>query len=105
MVDSKKSVHDIMDSLLLTGGDFSCHQRRGKSLLVMARIRRKRLFACVWKSFFSHLKTEKLCLEKPDSEAAARTCVAEYIDYYNNERFQKKLGDLSPVEFREVIAA
>jgi putative transposase len=35
----------------------------------------------------------------------ARKCVAEYIDYYNHERFQKKLGDLSPVEYREAIAA
>ncbi|WP_289143115.1 IS3 family transposase, partial [uncultured Brevibacillus sp.] len=49
--------------------------------------------ACI-ESFFSHLKTEKLYLEKPDSETAARKMIAEYIDYYNNERFQKKLGDL-----------
>ncbi|WP_369009874.1 IS3 family transposase, partial [Brevibacillus halotolerans] len=25
--------------------------------------------------------------------------------FYNQERFQKKLGDLSPVEYREAIAA
>ncbi|WP_375295302.1 IS3 family transposase [Paenibacillus sp.] len=25
--------------------------------------------------------------------------------YYNYERFQKKLGDRSPVEYRETIAA
>ncbi|WP_414694749.1 IS3 family transposase [Paenibacillus sp.] len=25
--------------------------------------------------------------------------------YYNTERFQKKLGDRSPVEYRETIAA
>jgi putative transposase len=60
--------------------------------------------ACI-ESFFSHLKTEKLYLEKPDSAAAARKLIAEYIDFYNNERFQKKLGDLSPVKFREAIAA
>ncbi|WP_414694752.1 IS3 family transposase [Paenibacillus sp.] len=31
--------------------------------------------------------------------------MAEYILYYNTERFQKKLGDRSPVEYRETIAA
>ncbi|KRE47382.1 IS3 family transposase [Paenibacillus sp. Soil522] len=42
---------------------------------------------------------------KPDSEDAARRMISEYIAYYNNERFQKKLGDLSPVVYREAIAA
>lgn len=60
--------------------------------------------ACI-ESFFSHLKTEKLYLEKPNSEADARKMIADYINYYNHERFQKKLGDLSPVEYREAIAA
>ncbi|WP_340673372.1 IS3 family transposase, partial [Brevibacillus agri] len=31
--------------------------------------------------------------------------IAEYIEFYNTERFQKKLGDLSPVQYRESIAA
>ncbi len=51
--------------------------------------------ACI-ESFFSHLKTEKLYLEKPNTEAEAQKMIAEYIDYYNNERFQKKLGDPLP---------
>ncbi|MBM6386451.1 MAG: IS3 family transposase [Paenibacillus sp.] len=29
----------------------------------------------------------------------------EYILFYNKERFQNKLGNLSPIEFREKIAA
>nr|WP_240436279.1 IS3 family transposase [Brevibacillus laterosporus] len=55
-------------------------------------------------SFFSHLKTEKLYLEKPASQTEARKLITEYINYYNQERFQNKLGDLSPVEYREAIA-
>ncbi|MED1790970.1 IS3 family transposase [Brevibacillus laterosporus] len=35
----------------------------------------------------------------------ARKLITEYINYYNQERFQNKLGDLSPVEYREAIAA
>lgn len=60
--------------------------------------------ACI-ESFFSHLKAEKLYLERPRDEHSARRFIAEYVHYYNTERFQKKLGDLSPVEFREAIAA
>lgn len=60
--------------------------------------------ACV-ESFFSHLKTEKLYLEKPQDSFDAKKMIAEYITFYNNERFQKKLGDRSPVEYRESIAA
>jgi putative transposase len=59
--------------------------------------------ACI-ESFFSQLTTEKLYLQKPDSEESARKLIAEHIEYYNKERFQKKLGDLSPVEYREAIA-
>jgi transposase InsO family protein len=60
--------------------------------------------ACI-ESFFSHLKTEKLYLEKPANGGEAERLIAEYVEYYNNERFQKKLGDLSPVEYRKAIAA
>ncbi len=60
--------------------------------------------ACI-ESFFSHLKTEKLHLSKPNNEAEAERLIAEYVTYYNHERFQKKLGDRYPVEFREAIAA
>jgi len=60
--------------------------------------------ACI-ESFFSHLKTEKLYLEKPKNFEDAQRMVKEYMIYYNQERFQNKLGDLSPVEYREQIAA
>ncbi|WHX49069.1 IS3 family transposase [Paenibacillus woosongensis] len=54
------------------------------------------------------LRTEEnwsLHLEKPKSFGEAQELIAQYIDYYNHERFQKKLGDRSPVEYRETIAA
>lgn len=60
--------------------------------------------ACM-ESFFSHLKTEKLQFEKPKNLEEAIQLVEEYIKFYNNERFQKKLGDQSPVEYRISIAA
>ncbi|MFD1427184.1 IS3 family transposase, partial [Kroppenstedtia sanguinis] len=54
---------------------------------------------------FSHLKTEKLHLTQPKTFEEAYQAVEEYITFYNQERFQKKLGDLSPVEHREKVAA
>ena len=60
--------------------------------------------ACI-ESFFSHLKTEKLHLTNPKTFEEAYKAVEEYITFYNKERFQKKLGDLSPVEHREKVAA
>ncbi|WP_409347299.1 IS3 family transposase [Paenibacillus sp. MBLB4367] len=35
----------------------------------------------------------------------ARRLIANYIAFYNKERFQKKLSDRSPVEYRKTIAA
>ncbi|EGW50564.1 hypothetical protein HMPREF1022_02348 [Desulfovibrio sp. 6_1_46AFAA] len=31
--------------------------------------------------------------------------VVEHIRFYNTERFQKRLGQLSPVEYRKKLAA
>lgn len=59
--------------------------------------------ACI-ESFFSHLKTEAFPTGSILSEQDTIARVHEYIKFYNTERFQKKLGQLSPVEFREKLA-
>lgn len=54
-------------------------------------------------SFFSTLKSEVLynpLVEIKDFEDLKRT-IEEYIEYYNNKRIQKKLGYLTPREFKE----
>ncbi|WP_317980299.1 IS3 family transposase [Paenibacillus glycanilyticus] len=60
--------------------------------------------ACI-ESFFSHLKTEKIYLVRPQTMSELEQAVEEYVSFYNNERFQKKLNDRSPVEYRETVAA
>ncbi len=60
--------------------------------------------ACM-ESFFSHLKAEQLYLRKPNDMSTAKRLIADYVTYYNQERFQKKLGDRSPVEYRVAAAA
>nr|WP_256835339.1 IS3 family transposase [Parageobacillus thermoglucosidasius] len=56
-------------------------------------------------SFFSHLKTGKLYLVRPKTIKQAHQAIEEYIDFYNHSRFQEKLNDLSPIEYREKAAA
>ena len=56
-------------------------------------------------SFFSHLKTETFYTKKLYSSAEARRLLDQQIAYYNTERFQKRLGQLSPIEYRKKLAA
>lgn len=55
-------------------------------------------------SFFGHMKDyikEKLKLATEFSEV--RTIIDDYIDYYNNERYQWQLAKLSPNEFYKFV--
>lgn len=51
-------------------------------------------------SFFGHLKAECLYLQSFQSEEALISAIHEYIRFYNYDRFQAKLNNLSPVEYR-----
>jgi transposase InsO family protein len=56
-------------------------------------------------SFFSHLKTEAFAEKGLLGREEPMILVEEYIRFYNTERFQKRLGQLSPVEYREKLTA
>ncbi|OAB39812.1 hypothetical protein PGLA_18745 [Paenibacillus glacialis] len=60
--------------------------------------------ACI-ESFFSHLKTEKLYLHQCNSEAEIHQAVEDYIYFYNYQRFQAKLKQRAPIEYRHALAA
>ncbi|CAK7058753.1 MAG: IS3 family transposase ISBth8 [Desulfovibrio sp.] len=60
--------------------------------------------ACM-ESFFSHLKTEAFAKQKVRGKDETKLLIEEHIRFYNTERFQKRLGQLSPVEYREKLAA
>jgi len=60
--------------------------------------------ACI-ESFFSHLKTEKLYLKQCNSGAEIQQAVEEYIYDYNYHRFQAKLKQRAPIEYRCALAA
>ena len=81
-------------------------ERIGKLQLVGSHSRKGNCLdnACI-ESFFSHLKTEAFIGKSLLSRDETVALVEEYIRFYNTERFQKRLGQLSPVKYREKLAA
>lgn len=49
--------------------------------------------------FWGFLKTEMYYLFQFETYEALKAAVCEYIDFYNNRRYQKKLGCMTPNEF------
>lgn len=60
--------------------------------------------ACI-ESFFSHLKTETLYFSQCKTQEELYQAIQDYIWFYNNERFQKKLNQCSPIEYRKTLVA
>lgn len=60
--------------------------------------------ACI-ESFFSHLKTEMLYINKYMTLEELYQAIGDYIEFYNHERFQKRLNYFSPIQYKEAMAA
>ena len=52
-------------------------------------------------SWFSAIKTESIYLHDKMSEDEMITIVDQYIKYYNEERLQEKIKELSPIDYRK----
>jgi transposase InsO family protein len=50
--------------------------------------------------FFGTLKAEMFYEKKFKSLEELKEKIKEYIEFYNNQRFQKKLKCMAPLEFR-----
>ncbi|MDF2683030.1 MAG: putative transposase OrfB [Brevibacillus sp.] len=59
--------------------------------------------ACI-EGFFSHLKTECLYVNTFTQDEEVQKAIKQYIHFYNNERIQVRLNNLSPVQYRAQIA-
>jgi transposase InsO family protein len=55
--------------------------------------------ACM-ENFFSHFKSECFYLYSFKTAEEVRDAVKKYIRFYNHQRFQKKLNNLSPYQYR-----
>ncbi|MDM5186058.1 IS3 family transposase [Bacillus sp. DX4.1] len=60
--------------------------------------------ACI-ESFFSHLKTETSYFSGCHSKEQLIQAIEKYIWFYNNKRFQKKLNQCAPIEYRNTLVA
>ncbi|WP_103111007.1 IS3 family transposase [Brevibacillus reuszeri] len=56
-------------------------------------------------SFFSHLKTEALYPYDIRTMEEVQRRIEEFIHFYNNDRPQRKLNKLTPVQYRRQLAA
>ncbi|AUR51429.1 IS3 family transposase [Aquella oligotrophica] len=55
--------------------------------------------ACI-ESFFGHLKSESIYLEQISTYEELKLLIDEYIYFYNNDRIQRKLRKMAPIEYR-----
>ena len=55
----------------------------------------------VMENFFSHLKEEMFNNDSFVSISELRAAIDEYIQWYNTERMQQRLGGMTPNEYRQ----
>ncbi|MDY5588590.1 MAG: IS3 family transposase [Arcanobacterium sp.] len=55
----------------------------------------------VMENFFSHLKEEMFNNDSFASISELRAAIDEYIQWYNTERMQERLGGMTPNEYRQ----
>jgi putative transposase len=55
--------------------------------------------------FWGILKSEMYYLYKFDDYDSLKDAISEYIDYYNTKRYQKRLGSMTPLEYRSYLFA
>ncbi len=54
-------------------------------------------------AFWGMLKSEMYYLRKFNSYNELETAITDYIYYYNNQRYQKRLKCMTPLEYREYL--
>jgi len=91
------------------GSQYTSHAYHGMLPKVGAQISMSRRGNCIdnasMESFFSHLKTEGLYPYDIRTLDEAQSRIIRYINFYNEERPQRKLKKLTPVEYRRQFSA
>ena len=54
-------------------------------------------------AFWGMMKSEMYCLKKFHSYCELEAAIHEYIEYYNNHRYQKRLNGMTPLEYRQYL--
>lgn len=53
--------------------------------------------------FWGILKSEMYYLHKFDDYESLKAAIENYIDYYNNRRYQKRLNRMTPMEYHKYL--
>ena len=56
-------------------------------------------------AFWGTLKAEMYYLQRFSDYDSLKTAIDKYIEFYNDNRYQEKLGGLAPLEYRKIILA
>ena len=54
-------------------------------------------------AFWGMLKSEMYYLKKFQTYEELKEAISDYIDYYNNHRYQKRLNCMTPIEYRNYL--
>ena len=54
-------------------------------------------------AFWEMLKSEMYYLKKFQTYEELKEAISDYIDYYNNHRYQKRLNCMTPIEYRNYL--
>lgn len=54
-------------------------------------------------AFWGMLKSEMYCLRKFNTFDELKEAIIEYINYYNNQRYQKRLKCMAPIKYRQYL--
>lgn len=86
-----------------TSHGFKCKIKKAEMTQSMSRVGK-----CIdngpMESFWGTLKCEKYYLHKYEAFEELSIAIDEYIHFYNNDRYQKRLNGLSPLEYRAKAA-
>jgi putative transposase len=105
-IKEAKKRQDVRGVTLHSDQGFQYTSRQYHKLLKRSKIRASmsRKGNCLdnasMENFFGHLKSEVMYLHSFKTDEEVIDAINRYINFYNFERFQKKLGNLSPVEYR-----
>lgn len=110
--ETHKDVTDRIPGLIVhsdQGSQYTSHAYHDMLPKVGARISMSRRGNCYdnasMESFFSHLKVEALYPYDIRNIEEAQRRIEEFIRFYNEERAQRKLNKLTPVEYRRQLIA
>jgi len=86
-----------------TGRTFKSKLNKAGMIQSMSRVAR-----CIdngpMEGFWGILKSEMYYLHKFNDYESLKKAIEEYIDYYNTKRYQKRLGSMTPLEYRRYLS-